>query len=71
MNLNTQNQLNRFLLLFKVLFLFIFIFSSQLGRAQNQKITLTGNDLTIRTAFDQIEKQTQMTIDYEEFSLDH
>jgi len=70
MNLITQNQMNRLQLLTKMLFLFIFILSTQAGRAQNQKITLVGTDLTLRSAFNQIEKQTQMTIDYEDFSLD-
>jgi TonB-linked SusC/RagA family outer membrane protein len=71
MNLITQLQGNRSIVLIKLLFLLFFTLSTQVGIAQNQKISLSGSNLTFRQAFDQIEKQTQMTIDYEHFSLDH
>ena len=70
MKLTTQNQRNRFTIPLKVIILLFFTLYSQVGRSQNQKVTLTGDNITLRTAFNQIEKQTQLTIDYEEFSLD-
>lgn len=70
MNLNTELQRNRSIILIKVLFLIIFSLTSQVGSAQNQKIQLIGENLTIKAAFEQIEKQTQMSIDYEQFSID-
>jgi TonB-linked SusC/RagA family outer membrane protein len=71
MNLNTLLRGKRSIISLKMVFLSIFFLTTQVGIAQNQKIVLSGTNLTLRSAFDQIEKQTQMTIDYEQFSLDH
>ena len=46
--------------------LFIILFSSLNLNAQNQKITLPSGEKTIQSAFDEIEKQTKMTIAYNE-----
>jgi TonB-linked SusC/RagA family outer membrane protein len=71
MNLYTESQGNRSIVSLKMLFLSFFLLITQLGISQNQKVTITGTNVTLRSAFDQIEKQTQMSVDYEQFSLDH
>jgi len=38
--------------------------------AQNQKVNLSGSNITLRMAFEQIEKQTNMSIDYDAKTID-
>lgn len=51
-----------FMKAFVLLFLMTIIFPAV---AQSQKIVLTGNNLTLKMAFSQIEKQTGMSVDYD------
>jgi len=70
MKFKTHLQRNRTVFPLKWLFLLIFTIYFQVGRSQNQKVTLSGDSLTLRSAFNQIEKQTKMTIDYEAYTFD-
>lgn len=47
------------------LILISFLSTAQFTYAQNQRIQLTGNDITLRNAFDQIKKQTNLSVAYE------
>jgi len=38
--------------------------------AQNQKVKLTGNNISLKSAFDQIEKQTGLSVDYDSNIID-
>lgn len=40
------------------------------AEAQNQKVRLSGNGLSLRAAFEQIEKQTNMSVDYDAKIID-
>lgn len=54
---------------FRLLFICLFFFTAQQVVAQNQKISLSGTSITLRTAFSEIEKQTNMSVDYDETIL--
>lgn len=47
----------------------LFAFAS-LSDAQNQKVQLSGTGVSLRTAFEQIEKQTNMSVDYDAKIID-
>jgi TonB-linked SusC/RagA family outer membrane protein len=64
-------QRNRLNSLFKVVFLLFLLSSSQYVVSETlNKITLTENDLTLKVAFEEIEKQTNLSVDYEESRID-
>ena len=70
MNLNKKDIFchpNRMLRVGFLLFAFICSFQA---KAQNQNITLTGNNITIKEAFSQIENQTKMSVAYDESIID-
>lgn len=47
------------------------LFTLPIGiRAQNQKVKLTGNNISLKSAFDQIEKQTGLSVDYDSNIID-
>lgn len=48
----------------KLLFITALSFYSLFSYAQNQQVRLTGNNLTLKTAFKQIEQQTKLFVDY-------
>lgn len=60
-----MNKKNIYTLLF---FLFVMLYPLDL-MTQEQLVTLTGNNITLKTAFDQIEKQTNLSIDYDANSI--
>lgn len=64
---NEKLPINNFLTI--LLFMF-FAAIPQNSMAQNEKITLSGNDITLRSAFEQIEKQSGLTIAYSESRVD-
>lgn len=47
----------------------LFIFTS-FANAQNQKAQLSGTNLTLKTAFKQIEQQTELSVDYDARTID-
>ncbi|MCD8270346.1 MAG: carboxypeptidase-like regulatory domain-containing protein [Parabacteroides sp.] len=49
---------------------FILSAFAPLANAQNQKVRLSGTGLSLRSAFEQIEKQTKMSVDYDAKILD-
>lgn len=52
--------------MFSHLLLIFFLFVTMSGvYAQNQKVKLVGNNITLREAFNQIEKQTRLSVDYD------
>lgn len=53
-----------------ILITFLLLAFAPLAEAQNQKVHLTGTDNSLRTAFEQIEKQTKMSVDYDAKILD-
>ena len=53
-----------------ILITFLLLAFVPLVEAQNQKVHLTGTDNSLRTAFEQIEKQTKMSVDYDAKILD-
>lgn len=60
-----MNKKQFFILLISILFTF------PTGiNAQNQKVKLTGNNISLKTAFDQIEKQTGLSVDYDSKIID-
>lgn len=64
MNLNLRNQKNQRGMI-RTLFLFLFLICNIFLYGQQQKVRLTGkNDLTLKEAFKQIEKQTKLFVDY-------
>lgn len=53
-----------------ILITFLLLAFAPLVEAQNQRVHLTGTDNSLRTAFEQIEKQTKMSVDYDAKILD-
>lgn len=53
-----------------ILITFLLLAFAPLVEAQNQKVHLTRTDISLRTAFEQIEKQTKMSVDYDAKILD-
>ena len=49
--------------------IFLFLLTVQLA-AQNQSVTLSGKQITIHQAFQEIEKQTNLTVAYNEAIID-
>ena len=56
--------------LFRVSFIFLLFFFAQHIAAKNLSITLPANITTVKDAFYEIEKQTNMSIDYDESIID-
>lgn len=54
----------------KIVFFTLFIYSTFAGNAQNQNINLPSGSLTIQKIFQEIEKQTDLSIDYNHTQLD-
>nr|WP_129734730.1 TonB-dependent receptor [Parabacteroides goldsteinii] len=53
-----------------ILITLLLLASASLAEAQNQKVRLTGTGITLRSAFEQIEKQTKMSVDYDAKIID-
>lgn len=53
----------------KIIALFVFILFSGIVSAQNQRIKLSKTDVTLLEVFKQIEKQTQLSVDYNQSKL--
>ena len=69
MEINLKTQWNKLNSLFRVaIILFLFLFS-QFTVIWSQTITFSENSLTIKKAFSEIEKQTDMSVDYDESVL--
>lgn len=66
MELNVKTQCNNLKYLLRLLFVLFLFFSAQQLSAQNQKISLPTGSFTLKTAFTEIEKQTRMSVDYDE-----
>lgn len=49
----------------QVLIMMFLLAMPSIMQAQNQKVKLTGKDITLRMAFEQIEKQTGLSVDYD------
>lgn len=47
-----------------------FLLVAPLAYGQNQRVTLTGNNLTLRAAFEQVERQTSLSVDYDARLID-
>ena len=54
----------------KIILFALFLFSVLVGNAQNQRITLPKEALTIQKVFQEIEKQTNLSVDYNQSRLD-
>ena len=65
MELNLKTQQNKLISLFRVSLMFFFFFVQQTV-ASSQSITLPSHNITIKDAFSEIEKQTGMSVDYDE-----
>lgn len=58
-----QSERKKFFSCIQIVFaLFLFV---SLANAQNQKVQLSGANLTLKAAFKQIEQQTEMSVDYD------
>lgn len=57
-------------LFFKLIFLFLFVLSANQNFAQNQSVKITGANLTLKNIFQQIESQTNLSVGYDESTLD-
>ena len=57
--------LKRRIIFTQILALTLFLTITSLSQAQNQKVKLSGNNITLSMAFDQIEKQTNLSVDYD------
>lgn len=69
MEINLKTQWNKLNSLFRVaIILFLFLFS-QFTVLWSQSINFSGNNLTIKKAFTEIEEQTDMSVDYDESVL--
>jgi len=60
-----MNKKTIFILILSILFILPIGIS-----AQNQKVKLTGKTISLKIAFDQIEKQTGLSIDYDSKVID-
>lgn len=71
MKINNKSKKINPNLFFGIIFLLTFFLSSQYVAAEVQnKITLSANSTTLKAAFDEIEKQTNLSVDYEESRID-
>ena len=66
MELNLKTQQNKLISLFRVSLMFFLFFFVQQTVASSQSITLPSHNITIKDAFSEIEKQTGMSVDYDE-----
>lgn len=66
MELNLKTQPNKLISLFRVSLMFFLFFFAQQTVASSQSITLPSHNITIKDAFTEIEKQTGMSVDYDE-----
>lgn len=69
MEINRKSQQNRLNCLFSVAIIFFLLIGSQYAVAQNTKVTLPTGNITLKTAFNEIEKQTGYSVDYEETNI--
>lgn len=69
MEINRNSQQNRLNCLFSVAIIFFLLIGSQYAVAQNTKVTLPTGNITLKTAFNEIEKQTGYSVDYEETNI--
>lgn len=69
MEINRKSQQNRLNCLFSVAIIFFLLTGSQYAVAQNTKVTLPTGNITLKTAFNEIEKQTGYSVDYEETNI--
>lgn len=60
----------RFRFYLRAVFLSVFLAGSLCGHAQDKKITLVGNNLSIKEALLQVEQQSQMSVAYDESIID-
>ena len=60
----------RFRFYLRAVFLSVFLAGSLCGHAQDKKITLVGNNLSIKDALLQVEQQSQMSVAYDESIID-
>lgn len=56
--------------LLRAMLLLGLLFVVPLTYGQNQRVTITGTNLTLRAAFDQVEKQTAFSVDYDAKLID-
>ena len=54
----------------RAVFLLLFWAGSLCGYAQERRVTLAGNNITIKEALLQVEQQTRMSVGYDESILD-
>ena len=66
MELNLKTQQNKLISLFRVSLMFFLFFFVQQTVTSSQSITLPSHNITIKDAFSEIEKQTGMSVDYDE-----
>lgn len=66
MELNLKTQPNKLISLFRISLMFFLFFFAQQTVASSQSITLPSHNITIKDAFTEIEKQTGMSVDYDE-----
>lgn len=55
--------------IYALLILCLFIFPWKI-QAQNEKVKLSGSNITLKTAFEQVEKQTGFSVDYDTKTID-
>lgn len=71
MKINGLSQKRCLICLFKTAFFLFFLFFSQYAVSETQnRITLSGNPSTWKAAFEEIEEQTHLSVDYEESNID-
>lgn len=66
MELYQKTQANKLISLFRISLMIFFFFFTQQMVASSQSITLSSNSITVKEAFSEIEKQTGMSVDYDE-----
>ena len=64
MNLTYLIHSERRKIMYQIFFIIALLTYSTLGHAQQQKVRLLGNNLTLKEAFAQIEQQTKLFVDY-------
>lgn len=70
MNYNYQNSKKTFLNFRKIIILTLLaLFTSIISRGQNQRITIVGNNKSLLSIFEEIEKQTDLSIAYNQTKL--
>ena len=69
MEINKESQHGRLNSLFIFTFICLLLTLPQQIFAENQKVTLTTKSITLKTAFEEIEKQTGYSVDYEDTNI--